>query len=487
VRIAVASSGLGHVARGIETWAADTAAALAQRGVDVTLFAGGAESGERFLSSRLSRVVLPCLRRTDPRAGRLARRSPGWTWRLGLKSAYGWEQFSFWTRLWPHLRRGSFDILHVQDPMLAWWCRLFRRAGIVTTREILAHGTEEPPEFLARFEFVQHLAPWHLERAGVGCQVSGVSGREGSRHGKPYWTAMPNFVDTDMFRPVESAEEKAACRERLGIPNDAFVIGTAATVKRPHKRIDYLLREFASFAAECSPAPPVSSFELPVSSPLVAVAGARTAESEALVRMGRDLCGDRARFFLDLPRDRMPDFYRALDVFVLVSLFEMMPIAVLEALASGLPVIANRHPVLEWMTGAGEPEGAGRPRPEVAGHIAPTPEPAVGILARGPPEGGTPSVCVGPEAFGVPASAGPANRRGAKTRSAASEKTSCPEAGGACVDMNADGALAVFLRGLAPDWLRARGTAARARALTVFSRDAVIGQYVAYYERVLAA
>ena len=40
MRIAIASSGLGHVARGIETWALDTAAALAARGVDVTLFGG---------------------------------------------------------------------------------------------------------------------------------------------------------------------------------------------------------------------------------------------------------------------------------------------------------------------------------------------------------------------------------------------------------------------------------------------------------------
>jgi hypothetical protein len=41
LKIAVVSSGLGHVARGIETWADDLAAALYKRGVDVTLFKGG--------------------------------------------------------------------------------------------------------------------------------------------------------------------------------------------------------------------------------------------------------------------------------------------------------------------------------------------------------------------------------------------------------------------------------------------------------------
>lgn len=41
MRVAVASSGLGHVARGIETWAKDTAEALTVGGADVSLFAGG--------------------------------------------------------------------------------------------------------------------------------------------------------------------------------------------------------------------------------------------------------------------------------------------------------------------------------------------------------------------------------------------------------------------------------------------------------------
>jgi len=38
---------------------------------------------------------------------------------------------------------------------------------------------------------------------------------------------------------------------------------------------------------------------------------------------------------------------------LLCSLKEMMPIALLEAIASGLPCIVNRHPVLEWITGPG--------------------------------------------------------------------------------------------------------------------------------------
>jgi hypothetical protein len=213
MRIAIASSGLGHVARGVETWACDTAVALSQtldhrlQAIDqceapvVTAVSAvgslsekdaadtAATTEERSLRSNVYSlkskvlnvtlfsgaplanpvpchvVALGCLKRGDRLAKFLARIFPGFTWRWGFKDPYGWEQFTFWMRLWPKLRRGKFDILHVQDPQVANWCRLFRKWGLVKTKEILAHGTEEPVEFLNRFDYVQHLAPWHLEQA----------------------------------------------------------------------------------------------------------------------------------------------------------------------------------------------------------------------------------------------------------------------------------------------------------------------------------
>ncbi len=165
MKIAVASSGLGHVARGIESWALSLADALTDRerypDLEVTLFAAAPVK-------TLARLrVVPCLQRGDRAAIWLARWTPGFAWRWGLKSVYGWEQFSFWLRLSGSLRRERYDILHVQDPMLAYWCRAWRRRGWLATREILAHGTEEPRKFIEQFDCVQHLAPWHKEAPGV--------------------------------------------------------------------------------------------------------------------------------------------------------------------------------------------------------------------------------------------------------------------------------------------------------------------------------
>jgi len=197
MKIAIASSGLGHVARGIETWALDTAVALSQWAVDSRPLA--VEPGQSkeadievalFCAAPLSLPtahcplptsspsplptvhcplltirVLPSLKRGDRLAKSLTRIFPKWAWRWGLKSTYDLEQWSFWWRLWPELRRGKFDIVHVQDPWLALLLERSGRWGWHPAKVILAHGTEESLEFLEKFEYVQHLAPWHLEQA----------------------------------------------------------------------------------------------------------------------------------------------------------------------------------------------------------------------------------------------------------------------------------------------------------------------------------
>jgi glycosyltransferase involved in cell wall biosynthesis len=218
------------------------------------------------------------------------------------------------------------DILHVQDPWVALLMQRARDLGLVRARTILAHGTEEPASDLRRIRYLQHLAPWHLEearRAGAW--------RDG-------WTAIPNFVDTERFRPGRAD----ALRRELGLPRDAFVVLSTAAIKRRHKRIDHLVREVADLRRVAP--------ELPV---WLVVAGGWEPETDDVVREGTEALKDRVRFLVRFGRERMPELYRAADVFVLASLKEMMPLAVLEAAASGLPCVVHRHPVLQWMVGPG--------------------------------------------------------------------------------------------------------------------------------------
>lgn len=324
-RICIASSGLGHVARGIEAWADDLARALASRGENVVLCKGAGTSQDQ-----LERVV-PCWTRESRKTRALLRWIPSaFAWRVGLGSGYAVEQATFARHLIKWLRAEPADVLHVQDPQVAYLVQKSQQRGQIKTRTILAHGTEESFEFQSRITYLQHLAPWHLEEA-----------RQAGVH-KDSWIALPNFVDTDDFRPGASH----SLRRELNIPPDGLVVLATAAIKRHHKRVDYLANEFCTLLNRY---PDLNAW-------LVVVGGWETSTDDVIAE-AKQLLGERIRFLVRYPRSAMAELYRAADLFTLASLKEMMPISLLEATASGLPCLIHHHPVMQWMIGRGGESG----------------------------------------------------------------------------------------------------------------------------------
>ena len=442
---------LEHVKRGIETWAVDLAEALREQKIDVVLFKGSGECRhpyERVLSSikvgsRWSKAICRIL--------------PRCLWRIGLGSDEQLEETTFGISLARAMRRERIDILHMQDAHVANVIRRLQPFFFPNLKVILGHGTEERPEFLRRFECLQQLAPYHLQellsveprsslrplvatadrmdtppvpdcaggRAGNlherGDATEGGDGcvnrrgmlpspiSETACHGEEYirenlcypwfedssrrWCAIPNFVDTDRFKPAAGTE----MRRRLGIPAMAKVILSVAAIKKHHKRIDYLIEEVARLEND---------------DVWLVVAGAATSDTPGLLEMARERLGERVVFVTDLPHEEMHTIYNVGDIYTLTSLKDMMPIALLEALASGLPCIVSEYPVQTWMVGQG----------------------------------------------------------------------------GESVDMSRPGSLAEAIeRNLAdPELMSRRAAAARERAVAMFSKDVVIGQYIDYYRRVLS-
>jgi 1,2-diacylglycerol 3-alpha-glucosyltransferase len=321
MKIAIASSGLGHITRGIESWAHDTAHALHARGHDVILCKGAGAPDAEF------ERVIPCIHRESPRVQRYI--NPfllHGLWRVGLGTPYDLEATTFTWNLLKVLRREKIDILHAQDPTIVLMTQRARRAGLVRTRAILGHGTNEPHDVLKKFEFLHHGCPSHLQEAqDQGCY-------------RPTWRAIPNFIPTDTFHPGRCD----AMRDELNIPQDAFVLFCASAIKRKHKRVDYLIEEFSQLIS--------SNPQLPA---YLVLAGGAEAETDELVQLGRQRLGHRFKPLIGFPRHRIPDLYRAADAFVLCSLREMMPLALLEALASGLPCLVHKYHALEWMVGEG--------------------------------------------------------------------------------------------------------------------------------------
>ena len=319
MRIVVASSGLGHVTRGIEIWAADLGRALWERRISATLCKGAGAADQPF------EHVVKCWTREGPRTKALMKWLPTRvTWRLGVGSAYDVEQTTFALGLLKYLSKERADILHVQDAGVARIIQAAANLGIVKTKTILAHGTEESPAFLRRFKYLQQLSPWHLEQS----VKAGIA--------RDTWTAIPNFVDTSKFAQGDRVE----ARRRLGIQEDAVVLLTVSAIKRHHKRIDWLIREFGELRQRNPESPAV-----------LVVAGGWETDTDELIRTAQQAHGDKVKFLVRFPSNRMPEVYRASDVFTLCSIQEMMPIALLEAMASGLPCLTHDYPVAAWMTG----------------------------------------------------------------------------------------------------------------------------------------
>lgn len=131
-----------------------------------------------------------------------------------------------------------------------------------------------------------------------------------------------NGVDTRTYFP---AEPHGGLRRGLGVEPGATLVTTVASLK-PIKNVDLLLRA----AKRILQATPAAAFLVVGDGP----------DREDLERLARELgIGDRVIF--TGVRDDVAALLRSSDIFVLSSRTEAFPVVVLEAMASGLPVVTT--------------------------------------------------------------------------------------------------------------------------------------------------
>lgn len=135
---------------------------------------------------------------------------------------------------------------------------------------------------------------------------------------------IPNGVDVSLFYPRPA--EKQRLRKDLGLEPTPIYVGTVANL-RPVKNHALLLRVGSRICQAYEDVRFVFAGDGPLKAQLVALA------EELGISTKVRFLGTRAD---------IPEVLNALDVFVLPSLSEGMPNAVLEAMACGLPVVATR-------------------------------------------------------------------------------------------------------------------------------------------------
>jgi glycosyltransferase involved in cell wall biosynthesis len=165
----------------------------------------------------------------------------------------------------------------------------------------------------------RRLSRWAGVVAAVSSQVRRGLVADQGLPAEKVWV-VPNGIDPEPY--AAAAVEREAVRAELGLPAEALVVGSVARLA-PIKNQELLLAALAL---------------RPEAWLVLAGDGPRRSALEALA--GELGVASRVRF-LGLRRD-VPRVLAACDLFSLSSHSEGLPIAVLEAMAAGLPVVATR-------------------------------------------------------------------------------------------------------------------------------------------------
>jgi glycosyltransferase involved in cell wall biosynthesis len=180
---------------------------------------------------------------------------------------------------------------------------------------------------------------------------------------------IPNGIELGRFHPEPTA--RVRIRGELGIPDDAWVIGTVGRIAT-EKNHALLVRAMSPLLG------PTIRLVIAGDGPLLPELRALTASLGSATYV----------HLLGVRRD-VPDILNALDVFAMSSNIEGLPLVLLEAMATGLPVVSTRtggipNVVVEGDTGFLVPVGdEAALRARVAAlHAAPATSRACGDRAR---------------------------------------------------------------------------------------------------------
>lgn len=221
-------------------------------------------------------------------------------------------------------RENSIDLLHVNN--LAPWMDTLaasRLAGCACIETF--HGVEQGQGVFRWTK--RQIFSFLAERSAAVTAVSEAAGRllvelTGIEGG--HVQVINNGVDCDFFSPCEDTSRKTELRRRLELPTESLILGCIAGL-RPVKGHHGLLEAFA---------------RVPVESNMRLVFVGSGPEEKNLKELAGEL-GIKERLHFMGNRQDIADLVRAFDVFVLNSETEGLSYAVLEAMASGLPVAAT--------------------------------------------------------------------------------------------------------------------------------------------------
>ncbi len=298
-------------AGGVRRHLATLALGLKECGMEVTVFAAlrrdlaFGDDIRRFRQSGIPVTVVPMVRALSPVGDSVALLA-----------------------LLRRIRPGMFDVVHTHSSKAGFLGRLVGRLRgvpvVVHSPHLFAFSYERHSLRRALYRRLERIAaPWTTRYLCV-CEQEKTHGIEAELGGPDHFCVIPNGIPDSYFEISSDRREEG--RVRLGAPPPTFLVGTAGrlTEQKGHR---ILLEAAARATAEVPQLRLVIAGEGPLRNSL---------EREICQRGLASVCALIGRV------ERWERWVPALDVFVLPSLWEGLPYALLEAMAAGLPVVATR-------------------------------------------------------------------------------------------------------------------------------------------------
>lgn len=226
-----------------------------------------------------------------------------------------------WKLYW-HLRRTRCEVLHVHHfNMLVSTiipAKLARVQRIVLTEHTDEELRSSEAARRVAVRYGRHVDALSAVHAGISARVAGLL-----QVPVEEISVIPNGVDTKTFRPRVRESDKAAAVRSSGKP---LVVGCVGRL-HPDKDYSNLIRAVEVLTSEGS-----ATFA-------VTIVGEGPERGRLEAEVAEKGLGEFVRFLGE--RSDVAEIYRTFDIFVIPSKTEGLPIALLEAMSSGLPCIAT--------------------------------------------------------------------------------------------------------------------------------------------------
>ncbi len=230
------------------------------------------------------------------------------------------------------LRRCQFDVLHVHSPlsigMLAYLTAQAKHVPLIYTYHTSITDYTHYLKVGGQTRPVRWAARWFsTTTTNLGDQVVAPSAKfkrllQAQNVRRPIHT-IPNGIDLSNFNKPKLP---GAYRHRLGLSPDMSLLVYVGRLA-PEKRLDFLLEAFARVAIQC---PDVH----------LVLAGDGSSRTELETRAAASGCAQRIHFLGMVNRADLPDLLHDADLFLSASTSETQCLAMVEAIAASLPVVA---------------------------------------------------------------------------------------------------------------------------------------------------